>query len=616
MSKPSNQYPIERFISIRRYSTFDFLRQDSSWIIYAADLNGQFNLWRQRSYLSPEEDYYAPHQLTTFVDDVVRAAFPSPVDNNVIFFADYQGNENFQIYQVDAFHGWPEPITQSPKVKHEWGRECFSNDGRYIVYSSNERDPSDMLIYIKDTSQRNETICITNSPGWYIPGYWSPDNKKINCIQQLTDIDSQIWLLDVDNGEMSKKMPTIDERSQNIAGPWSSDGRGFYLLTNQNHENISLFFYDIYKSELENISTPNFDIEHIELSRDGKVLVWCVNENGYSQIYTKKLLTNHIEKLQFQTKGVIERVRISADGRKIGLMMTTPRFPVNIYTIDLNTKRVERLTNALLGNIPEDIMVEPDLIRYKSFDGLEISSFLYKPRYIGCKRRKAGVVLSIHGGPIAQERPEYTYEGLYQYLISKGLAVMAPNFRGSTGYGRSFEKKIFHDWGGDELKDLEYAVKWLLSQEWVDCDRIGIFGASFGGFAVLSCVSRLPQYWRAAVDIFGPSNLITTTTTAPAHWRQSDKELIGDPNKEEDFLKERSPITYVENIKADMLIIQGMNDPKVVKYESDQIVERLRRLGRNVEYIVFEDEGHGFTKYNNMIKANKMTAEFLIKRLS
>jgi dipeptidyl aminopeptidase/acylaminoacyl peptidase len=197
------------------------------------------------------------------------------------------------------------------------------------------------------------------------------------------------------------------------------------------------------------------------------------------------------------------------------------------------------------------------------------------------------------------------------------LVIVAPNFRGSTGYGRSFEKKIYHDWGGNELKDLEYAMKWLLSQKWVDTNRIGLFGRSFGGFGVLSCITRLPQYnWRAAVDIFGPSNLITTTTTDPPHWKHADAELIGDPEKEQAFLKERSPITYVDNIKADLLIIQGANDPRVVKYESDQIVERLRSLGKNVEYIIFEDEGHGFTKTRNMIKAYNAAAEFLVKRLS
>ena len=208
---------------------------------------------------------------------------------------------------------------------------------------------------------------------------------------------------------------------------------------------------------------------------------------------------------------------------------------------------------------------------------------------------------------------------LYQYLANNGLAVIAPNFRGSTGYGKSFERKIYHDWGGDELKDLEYAIKWLISQNWIDADRIGVFGASFGGFATLSCISRLPKYnWKAAVDFFGPSNLVTFAKAVPEHWKRFMGQLVGDPETEESFLKERSPITYVNNIEGtiNLLIIQGANDPRVVKNESDQIVERLRNKGIGVEYMVFDDEGHGFTKYSNLIMALKKSAEFLTNELS
>lgn len=177
---------------------------------------------------------------------------------------------------------------------------------------------------------------------------------------------------------------------------------------------------------------------------------------------------------------------------------------------------------------------------------------------------------------------------------------------------------MYHDWGGNELKDLEYAIKWLLSQDWIDVNRLAVFGASFGGFATLSCITRLPHYdWKAAVDIVGPSNLITFVKTVPEHWKRFMGELVGDVEKEEDFLKERSPITYVDNMKLlSLLIIQGANDPRVVKKESDQIVERLRNKSIDVEYIIFEDEGHGFTKYSNLVKALKRSAEFLVKKLS
>ena len=232
---------------------------------------------------------------------------------------------------------------------------------------------------------------------------------------------------------------------------------------------------------------------------------------------------------------------------------------------------------------------------------------------------KFGAILSIHGGPTSQERPYYDYSGLYQYLSHNGLVIIAPNFRGSTGYGKSFEKKIYHDWGGNELKDLEYAIKWLLSQDWIDPNRIGVFGASFGGFATLNCITRLPQYnWKVAVDIVGPSNLITFAKSVPEHWKRFMAELVGNTETEVDFLKERSPITYISNVNPNvkLLVIQGANDPRVAKKESDQIVGKLKENGISVEYMVFEDEGHGFTKYSNSLKALKASAEFLVKELS
>ncbi|MGB8189059.1 MAG: prolyl oligopeptidase family serine peptidase, partial [Nitrososphaeraceae archaeon] len=392
----------------------------------------------------------------------------------------------------------------------------------------------------------------------------------------------------------------------------------FYVVTDLNREHAGLALYDVNKSELEWILTPEHDIESVDISKDGKVLAWTENVNGYSNIYIKKTRNEEIQEVSELSKvGVIGALKISPDGQRIGAIMTTPKSPSNIYMIDLESKKVDRLTQSLLGNIPERKMIQPELIKYKSFDGLEIQAFIYKPRNL--RNRRLGAILSIHGGPTAQEGPTYAYAGFYQYLANNGLAVIAPNFRGSTGYGKSFERKIYHDWGGDELKDLEYAIKWLISQNWIDADRIGVFGASFGGFATLSCISRLPKYnWKAAVDLFGPSNLVTFVKAVPDHWKRFMGQLVGDPETEESFLKERSPITYVNNIEGtiNLLIIQGANDPRVVKNESDQIVERLRKKWTGVEYMVFDDEGHGSTKYSNLIMALKKSAEFLTNKLS
>jgi dipeptidyl aminopeptidase/acylaminoacyl peptidase len=283
-----------------------------------------------------------------------------------------------------------------------------------------------------------------------------------------------------------------------------------------------------------------------------------------------------------------------------------------VFVIDLRNNDTRQITHGMLGGIPEETLIEPELIHYPTFDGREIPAWLYKPKGDG----PFPVVLSIHGGPESQERPTYAYTGLYQYLLSRGIGVLAPNVRGSSGYGITYQKLIHRDWGGDELKDFEWAVKYLHSLPWVNNDRIGVYGGSFGGFATLSCVSRLPDYWAAAVDLVGPANLVTFAKAVPPTWRASMKSWVGDPETEQEFLMSRSPVTYVDQIKAPLFVIQGANDPRVVKAESDQIVARLRERGVDVRYDVYEDEGHGFTKRSNSIEAMGDIAEFLDTHLN
>jgi dipeptidyl aminopeptidase/acylaminoacyl peptidase len=228
------------------------------------------------------------------------------------------------------------------------------------------------------------------------------------------------------------------------------------------------------------------------------------------------------------------------------------------------------------------------------------------------------VLLSIHGGPAYQERPLYSmYDGLYQYLLHHGIAVLAPNVRGSTGYGLTYRQAIYRDWGGVDLEDLSAAAEYLRRQDWVDPERIGLLGASYGGFAVLSCVSRLPEIgWAAAVDLFGPSNLLTFARSQPPAWRQMVRTVVGDHETDAEFLMSRSPVTYADRIRAPLFVIQGANDPRVPKAESDQVVEHLRARGVPVRYDIYPDAGHGFTRREDQIRAYSDIAEFLVANLA
>jgi dipeptidyl aminopeptidase/acylaminoacyl peptidase len=280
-----------------------------------------------------------------------------------------------------------------------------------------------------------------------------------------------------------------------------------------------------------------------------------------------------------------------------------------VYVIETATGEARRLTDSRFGAPPEGALVEPELVAFPTWDDREVPAWLY--RAPGEGRRP--VVIYIHGGPEAQERPGY--QPLLQYLCSRGISVLAPNIRGSTGYGKSYQRLIYGDWGGGDLRDFEAAATWLKAQDWVDDERLGVAGGSYGGFATLSCLARLPELWAVGVDLFGPSNLISLISSAPPTWWRVVLELIGDPETQHDELVARSPLTYADDIRAPLLVIQGAKDPRVVPAESEQLVARLRDLGRPVEYELFEDEGHGFTRYPNVVRAFKLAAEFLERHL-
>ncbi len=303
---------------------------------------------------------------------------------------------------------------------------------------------------------------------------------------------------------------------------------------------------------------------------------------------------------------------LTPDGRSlVGLVGTGVR-PLDLVTLDLESAMVTYLTDSRPTAMAERAGVVPELVDYPTHDGRSIPAWLYRPAGDG----RHPVVLSIHGGPEAQERAEYMYSGLYQYLLSHGIGVLAPNVRGSTGYGSSYQRLIHRDWGGAELGDFEHAVRHLAALDWVDAKRIAVFGGSFGGFAALSCMSRLPALFAAGVSIVGPSNLVTFAKAVPPTWRALMNVWVGDPETEADFLLSRSPITYVDQIVAPLFVIQGANDPRVVQAESDQIVNALRDRGVEVRYDVYPDEGHGFTKRANEIKAIGDVGAFLVEHLT
>jgi dipeptidyl aminopeptidase/acylaminoacyl peptidase len=591
--KPS----FEQFAAARRYQPALSFSPDGSELAYSTNISGQFNIWRQ-----PSEGGYA-RQVTSFTEEAVRSIAWSPDGSTLLFLADRHGNEQFQLHTVAPENGWPEKLLGEPDVQNYIGE--WSPDGRYFSYAANDREPAEQDVLIRDT-RTGEVKRLLAADGVHFAAYWAPDGERLLAMKANKNTDIDVYLIDLRDDSIRNLLPHEGEVRQ-VPGPWAADGSGFYLISDRDREFAGLAFFTLASGETTWLETPEWDVEGVVLSKDGRVLVWTVNENGYTRFYASDTVSGESISVPGIPDGVIGHMELSKDGRRLAILHTTPTHPAEIYVVDLEQGVTSRITDGFLGGIDEGTMVTPELVTFPTFDGKQIPAFLYRPRGDG----PFGVVLSIHGGPEAQERPTYAYNGLYQYWLSRGIGVLAPNIRGSTGYGKSYQKLIHRDFGGNDLKDFEAAAQYLQSLPWVDSSRIGVYGGSYGGFATLTCVSRIPDYWAAAVDIVGPANLVTFAKAVPPTWRRFMAEWVGDPYTEADFLMERSPITYVDQIKAPLFVIQGANDPRVVKPESDQIVEKLRERGVEVRYDVYDDEGHGFTKRANELKALKDTAEFM-----
>ncbi|MDX1613161.1 MAG: S9 family peptidase [Candidatus Promineifilaceae bacterium] len=607
-----SEFTFEQYAAVRNYADLSF-SPDGRWLTYTTNASGQFNVWRQPVRPSPEAVPFMPIQLTALMERTARRAVWSPDGRRILTMADFHGTENYQLFEIPPGHGWLYALTDNPQARQELGPAPFSPDGSAIVYSSNEREPADLDLVYRQLDNE-ETRILLGGGGIYYGGEWAPDGQSLVGLEVHGNTNQDLYLVDVQTGE-AKHLTPHEGDVRYLPSSWKPDGSGFYLVTDQGREYLGLAFYELASGQISWLETPEWDVEDVKASADGRFLAWVVNEDGYSELYVKALESDETNHFQGLPRGTIEELVFSPAEPLLAFYAARPTGPAELYVLDARTGTFWQLTQAFLGGIPTEELVEPELIRYESFDGRQIPAFLYKPKGLAAGEQ-APLVLSIHGGPEAQERPGYNYNGLYQYLLHQGIGILATNIRGSTGYGKSYQKLIHRDWGGGELRDLDHAVNYLHALAWVDNERLGVFGGSFGGFATLSCVSRLPDYWAAAVDIFGPSNLITFTKNVPPHWRRILKQWVGDPEEDADMLRERSPLNYVENIRTPLLIVQGANDPRVVKAESDQMVEQLQEAGQTVEYMVFEDEGHGFSKASNRLKAFRAAADWLVRHLT
>jgi len=591
------------YLSPQRLQRVISLSADGTKAAYSSDASGQFNLLVQHAAGGE------PKQLTFFTDQAVREVAWSPDGTQIAFTADSAGDEQTQVYIIPADGADPILLSASTDRQFTLAEKIpFDPSGRYLLCGGNDRDQSvpDLIVY--DLAGGEAVRFPGRDGGNLFPLAFSPDGQHVlaGIMSSNTDIQCCIGSLD--------QPGRLDYLAEQMAAPyaypapWSADSAGFYVRVTNGGDRVGLAYFSLANRTLTPLDMPAWDVEDVTVSSDGRTVIWSVNEDGWSVLHGL-LDGKPMEELPVPG-GVIRAMDISADGTVLALLLDTPTRPLGVAIADLAAATpVRHLTDARPPALLTGSPVTPEPCRYPSGDGTPIPALLYRPAGPG----PHPVMLYIHGGPEDQARP--LYNPLQQCLLAAGIAVLAPNVRGSTGYGRAWQTRIYHDWGGIDLEDFAAAGMYLQSLPWVDAERLAVAGGSYGGFAALSCVSRLPSMWAAGVSICGPANLETLARSLPPQWMMVVREMFGDPDTEAEDMRRRSPVTYADQITAPLLVIQGANDPRVPKAESDQIVARLRARGVEATYMVFDDEGHGFTSRDNDIKANTAVAEFLVEQL-
>ncbi len=550
-------------------------------------------------------------QLTFFKERVFSMSVSS--DGKKVFFTmDNGGNEQEQLNILDPATGECRALTDNQKARNQFGG--MLPDGKTIVFSCNARNPANFDICSLNIDDGTGGILCRNDDSYNMPAALSPDGRYFLYNKLKGQSDNCLWMLDLTTLETEKVDPD-GSYAQYVSPVFTPDSEGFYLLTDKDSEFIYLAYYDIASKTLTKLYEENWDLESLALSKDGKYLAMLVNNDGYSDLKIFDTASRRFLNTPRPPKCVCgySGMSWSFEGRKLLFTVNSASRPGNVWMLDLDGDCLKKVTNTSLQGISRDELVEPELCHYTSYDGLKVPYWFYPARNTEASKIPP-VVIDIHGGPEGQERP--TFNPLTQYLVSQGFSVVAPNVRGSVGYGKSYHHLDDVEKRMDSVHDIESLVGHIVCAGQADSDRIAVMGGSYGGFMTLASITEYPDLWAAAVDIVGISNF-ETFLTYTAEYRRSHRESeYGSLSKDRDVLRRISPIHKVDRIVAPLMVIHGANDPRVPVGEAEQIVDSLRSRNVPVEYLCYADEGHGLSKRKNQLDCYPRLAEFLKKYLS
>jgi dipeptidyl aminopeptidase/acylaminoacyl peptidase len=551
-------------------------------------------------------------QLTLFGERVSSAVF-SPTGKHLGFSMDPGGGERHQIWTLDMENLAAKKLT----VGDDWIRVfgSFSPDGDSICYASNERDEKFFDIYTIKPASGEKNLVYQNDATSY-PLEWV-DKDRILFTKANTNLDNDLFLLWPETGETAHLSQHSGEATFDYAGHAKAMST-LYVMTNKDREFLQPAAIDVGTGHLECLIEEDWDAIGGSVSPDARSLAYFRNVDGASRLHIydlvekQDILVDGLPLGAFESPVVAGRNLMdwSPDSKQLVFSFQGPKHNLNLWLYDTEKQSAKQITFVPTATIPQSSLVEPEGLRFPSFDDKVIPVWAYRPSN---GRGPLPTVVFVHGGPESQETARFNI--IVQYLVNRGFLVLAPNVRGSTGYGKKGVHLDDVDKRLDSVRDLEYLVKWVIGKNLSRQDRIGIVGGSYGGFMVLSALTEYPDIWAAGVDLVGIANFETFLENT-ARWRRHLREAeYGSLETDRELFKRISPIHHVEKILTPLLVIHGANDPRVPIGEAEQIVERLKRLGRHVEFLRFEDEGHGIAKVPNRVKAYTAIGDFLERTL-
>jgi len=574
---------------------------DASKILISSDESGVFNVYAVD---------ISSGERTPVTDSTTNGNFAVsyfPADDRVLFTADGGGDELTHVW-VKELDGSARDLTATENTKASFAG--WSADGSHFYVLSNERDPKAMDLYRYTTDNFDRELVYQNDSSLGISDI-SPDGRWIAMVKPRNNADSDIFLVETSFNAEPKK---ITEHTGNISYStytFSPDSSSLILATNEHGEWNQAWSYDLTDGAMKPHLQADWDVLYLGYSKQGKFQVSGINADASTEVTIKDTTSGEILSLPELPSGDLQNVRFSADDSAMAFTLNADTVPSDVFVFDIASGSVKRLTHALNPAIDPDDLVEATVVRYESFDGTLIPSIQYRPKQASPENKVPALVL-VHGGPGGQTRRGY--RAFVQHLVNSGYAVLGANNRGSSGYGKTFNHMDDKRHGEEDLQDIVWGRKYLETLDWVDGDKVGIIGGSYGGFMVAAALAFEPEAFDVGIDIFGVTNWVRTLKSIPPWWeafRESLYDEMGDPATDEERHRSISPLFHAANVTKPLLVVQGANDPRVLQVESDELVAAVRANNVPVEYLVFPDEGHGFVNRDNRITASDTYVEFL-----